>query len=472
MWLSVPNPTNLPPSFLNRPLWHWAELAAALGAPASAGGPAVTGISIDSRSSQPGDLFIALAGDPGPRFFTSSPGTRDGHEFVVAAQARGAAGALVAQTQGVNLPQLRVADTLDGLWTLGRAAAQRHRGTRFAITGSSGKTTAKAFLATALQAVAEPGSMNNFWGVPVCLARTPINAPYAVYELGTNQPGEIAPLAQLVAADVAILLNVHPAHLGNFPSMAALQQEKISISNSLENISNLVCEHGVATAAGLQRQAMTFGEESGATVRLRDQLGDRATIDTPNGALEVRVPGGGRHRALTLTAVVAALLLVGEDPELAADLPTTLVPVGRGNERVLEFAGGGAWVVIDDSYNANPASMAAALTALTEADGPSYAIIGEMLELGDQTENYHQDLAPLCAGMAGVYCVGEGARSLLDALPARLQMGYAETTAEIDLASLVNALPASGRVLVKGSNRVFWQSGFCNELAAALESRR
>lgn len=455
----------------NSPLWRWSELATALNCPPVTAGPAITGISIDSRTAKTGDLFIALAGDPGPRFHTSSPGQRDGHDFVSAAAKAGAAGALVARLQPLDLPQLQVGDTLDGLWALGRQAAARHKGVRFAITGSSGKTTCKAFMSAALAAAAEPGSFNNFWGVPVCLARTAATAPHAIYEIGTNQAGEIEPLARLVDPQVAVLLNVHPAHLGNFDSLEALRKEKLSISNALDDLSQFVCEYSVAVAAGLASQVFTFGEETGAAVRLRELVGDRAVYATPNGDLAARVPGGGRHRALTLGAVLAALICAGEDPDRATELPATLVPNGRGNERLITSRSGASWVIVDDSYNANPASMTAALDALAASEGPCYAILGEMLELGDQSRSYHLDLASHCAGLAGVFCVGEACRDLFESLPQSQRLGYADRESDIDLPALLDALPETGRVLVKGSNRVFWQNDFCARLMTLFEAK-
>ena len=470
-----PNESAVPATdFLRRPLWYWPELAAAVGTPVAAGGSEVSGISIDSRTLNSGDLFIALSGDPGERFFTSSPGSRDGHEFLQAAYERGAAGALVSGTKPMGLAQLRIGDTLDGLWALGRAAVDRHRGARIAITGSSGKTTAKAFLAAALGATAEPGSLNNFWGVPLCLARTPIDARYAVYELGTNQAGEIAPLSKLVQPDVALLLNVHPAHLGNFASLEALQSEKLSISSGLHDISNFVCEYSVAADAGLVGRVWSFGEQADATVRLLTQRGDLATFDIPGGRLDARVPGGGRHRALTLACVIAALLALEKDPALATELPSSLVPIGRGDEQLVGRKNGGEWLVVNDSYNANPASMAAALTALMERPGantgPAFAILGEMLELGDRASQFHLELLEHCAPLAGVFCVGEEMRALAEALPSERLLGYAATAADIDLNALIAQLPDSGRLLVKGSNRVFWQSEYVETLIGALRA--
>ena len=468
-----------------RPLWYWQELAEAVGAATNSpetkdsnrvSGLGISGVSIDTRSLQQGDLFIALAGDPGERFYTSSPGTRDGHEFLSVAAEKGASGALVSTTAPLGLPQLRVGDTLDGLWALGRAAVNRHRGTRIAVTGSSGKTTAKAFLGAALAATTEAGSLNNFWGVPLCLARTPLDAAFGVYEIGTNRAGEIAPLATLVRPHAAIVLNVHPAHIGNFASIEELRKEKLSISSGLDSISNLICEYSVAQVAGLSRRTLTFGDQPSADVRLTEIRGDRAVIETPRGLLDVRVPGGGRHRALTLAAVIATLISLDEDPARAADLPASLVPEGRGNEHLVSCSNGGEWVLIDDSYNANPVSMAAALVGLTEGvfgdtdSAARYAIIGEMLELGEQAESYHLGLLEPCKKLAGVFCVGKGMRSLYDALPSDKRLGYADSVKEINTAELLERLPHSGKLLVKGSNRVFWSNRFCSALATALRA--
>ena len=457
--------------FLARPLWYWPEIAQALGAPLPGGGPEINGVSIDTRTLKPGDLFIALAGDPGERFHTSSPGTRDGHEFLTQAEAAGAAGLLVSSTQALGTPQLRVEDTLDGLWALARAARARHLGKRIAITGSSGKTTAKSFLASALSAAVEPGSLNNFWGVPLCLTRTHVDAQFSVLEIGTNQQGEIAPLAELVKPEVAILLNVHPAHLGNFTSFQALTEEKLSISSGLEDISQFVCEHSVALQAGLQHKVISFGEESGATVRLVGLEGASAEYITPRGRLVAQVPGGGKHRALTLGAVIAALLALDEDPQRAASLAADLVPKGRGNEVFLKRQDGGQWRLIDDSYNANPTSMTAALIALAQAPKrPTYAFIGEMLELGEDSEAYHLELLEHCSALDGVFCVGPGTQPLYEVLPAHKRLGYADQAKIIDLEALVKRLPSDGQLLIKGSNRVFWAVQFAAQLADQLQN--
>lgn len=430
----------------------------------------IDGVSIDTRTLAAGDLFFALRGDPGPRFNTSAPGTRDGHDFVAAAFEAGAAAAVVHTQVDAGGPHLRVTDTLDALWDLARASVARHQGQRFAITGSSGKTTAKAFLSRALAAVLEPGSLNNFWGVPLCLARTRREASHAVFEVGTNGPGEIGPLSTLVSPQVAVLLNVHPAHIGNFADLDALTSEKLAIAAGLGAGGRFVCPVALAQAApGLA--PITFGPQRDATVRTLDVDGDRGRYDCNGVAISARVPGGGAHRAETLGAVMAALIGAGLDPRLATDLDAELVPTGRGNAMSVTDTTGRRYVVIDDSYNANPASMAAALRGFAVRPGPRVAILGEMLELGDDAERYHRALAKDCDGLDALWCVGDGARALFDALPASLRQRDARwvaTVDELDLNALARSLPVGASVLVKGSNRVFWQHGFCDRLVRAI----
>jgi len=239
-------------------LWSWAEIAQALTGERISG-PDITGVTIDSRQVKPGDLFIALHGDPGPRFNPGQRSTIDGHDFVQAAADAGAAGALVHRSRE-NLPApgrfplLRVQDTYDGLWDLGRAARRRLTGPVIAITGSSGKTTAKTFLAHALGAYAPPGSFNNHIGVPLSLANAPSDTHCGVFEIGTNHPGEILPLATMVNAQVSMVLNVHQAHIENFKNLLELKAEKTSIFNPLSDKSNAISEDEIGLDYGL-----TFG---------------------------------------------------------------------------------------------------------------------------------------------------------------------------------------------------------------------
>jgi len=446
-------------------LWQWSELCDALGLPRSEG-PDVSGISIDTRTLVPGDLFVALKGDPGPRFHTAQRSNRDGHDFIDAAVAAGAAGVLIDRAIGRGVPALRVADTLDGLWQLGMAARRRFRGQVVAVTGSSGKTTAKSFLSAALGCPASAGSLNNFWGVPLSLARTPPSAAAAVFEIGTNHPGEIAPLAKLVQPDVALVLNVGQAHIEYFEDWHALRREKLSIGDGLAVGGALVVPDDLELepSPDRARRVVRFGADRGADVQLVDfdVRRQRAHYRIGRDGYGAHVPGGGRHRALTLGAALACLDAAGLATGAALELPDDLVPAGRGNRHRV-----GGRTLIDDSYNANPASMAAALEGLTTELPPRYALIGEMLELGPQAAALHAALAPHCAGIEGVICVGRGARALFDALPASGRLAYFENVDEIDIGALDAMIPSRATVLVKGSNRVFWAKAFVRRLLDA-----
>ena len=449
-------------------LWTWPELCKAVGAE-PVDGPAVGGVDIDSRKLAPGDLFVALSGDPGPRFPGARPSPRDGHDFLEAAFAAGAAGALVHRDAPGEGPRLTVGDTLDGLWDLGRAARARTGARVAAITGSSGKTTAKTFLAQALDAFATPGSLNNHLGVPLSLARTPADARFAVYEIGTSHPGEIAPLSQLARPDVAVVLNVHPAHIEFFDGIDALRREKLSIAEGLGTGGTLVCLDSLSpTGLDPGVSVMTFGEGPGADVRLVTFDGHRATIATPSGTLRADVPGGGTHRALSLTAVAAVLEALDEDPARLADIAHDAVPVGRGNR-----IQAGQVTLIDDSYNANPASMSAALRDLAEQQtrGRTVALLGEMLELGEDSERLHAALVPLCARIDRVLCVGAGTRGLHDRLEPGRRLGFVESPDDLDAAALTALLEPGDVVLLKGSNRVFWARDFALRLRDALHAR-
>ncbi len=441
---------------MTQPLWRWPRLCEALDLPVT-DGPDVTGISIDSRSIRPGDLFIALTGDPGPRFNASHRTDRDGHDFIDAALAGGAAGVLSHDARVRNCPELKVQDTLDGLWALGRAARDRLDCPVIAITGSSGKTTTKTFLAAALEAFATEGSLNNHLGVPLSLARTPADSPAAVFEVGTNHPGEIGPLSELVSPTVSVLLNVHQAHAENFPDRAALVREKLSIINGLQPKSPFVIEDTLPLDGTAHLRTLTFGKSEAAAVRLLGSDGHRASYRFGDREITAHVPGGGEHRALSLAAVLAVFLALERDPEPACSLPDELVPGGRGNRQILSGI-----TLIDDSYNANPSSMAAALTTLAGEPGRRIALLGEMLELGDASEAAHAGLAPLCADLDAVFLVGPGMRPLAEALGGRAR--WTERADEALLDALQAELSPGVTLLVKGSNRVFWARGFVQRL--------
>ena len=441
-----------------KPLWRWQELRSALGLAAEQG-PDISGFAIDSRRLSPGDLFVALLGDPGPRFYASSASERDGHDFVADAIRRGAAGVLVHRDERYGVPALCVPDTLDGLWALGRHRRSRLACPVAAVTGSSGKTTCKEFLAGALGAFATGGSFNNHIGVPLSLASTPVDATAAVYEIGTNHPGEIAPLSRLAAPNVAIVLNIHPAHIEFFDGLDGIRREKLSIAEGLGADGVLVRNEQVQPLDDAPR-TLTFGKEASADVRLVAVDGDRARLATPEGIVAAPVPGGGRHRAMSVAACAAALLALGLPLAQLERLAAAKLPKGRGNR----IEAGGV-TVIDDSYNANPASMTTALLALAAESpgrgGRRIAVLGEMLELGDEGERFHRDLAGMCEGLEQVFCVGEGMKPLHEELAAT---GRAEWRAGADspfATDCARSLRPGDTVLVKGSNRIFWASRVC-----------
>lgn len=448
-------------------LWTWPELCEALGLEPVAG-PEVSGICIDSRKAGPGDLFFALPGDPGPRFNPSHRSDRDGHDYIDAALAAGAAGVVAHDGVSRSAPQLQVADTLDALWALGRAARRRLSGPVVAVTGSSGKTTTKGFLAEALGAFATAGSLNNHLGVPISLGSTPAAAPAAVYEIGTSFPGEIAPLADLVQPDVAIVLNVHPAHRENFPDMAALLQEKLSIYKGLGRKGKLVLEdsldtHGLPPGLDIWR----FGRAEGSHVQLLRVENQSAVYRLGGEEIAAHIPGGGEHRALSLAAAITVLRALGRPVAPALNLPDSLIAAGRGRRSVVNGV-----TLVDDSYNANPESMKAALLGLAaQPASRRFAVLGDMLELGDESLAHHRSLAPLTAGLDGVVCVGERMGVVRDELPPGQRLGWFPQAGDELLEMLTGTLQPGDVVLIKGSNRMFWARGFVERLREALAAR-
>ena len=429
-------------------------------------------VAIDSRLVEPGDLFVALAGDPGERFNPSVRSTADGHDYVADAASKGAAAALVSRTQSVDIPQYRVEDTYSGLWALGAAARNRLTGPVIAVTGSSGKTTAKTFLSRALDAYAPPGSLNNHIGVPLSLANASQDASGWVFEVGTSHPGEIAPLTQMVRPDLAMLLNVHNAHIENFPSRAALIEEKCAIFSTLP-------EDGMRVSHDeLDLPGYRFGLRFDSHARIVALEGNTLHLKLFGEIVKAHVPGGGAHRALTLAACLLAAKLLDADLTAAAALPHDLVPAGRGNIR--HKAG---IEIVDDSYNANPASMHAALSAhaAESCKGRRYAVLGDMRELGADSDDAHRQLLntivnePKLHGIVLVgAAMGEAYRRLsLDSDQTlggeRWLIHYESVTPEL-LSRLVVALSPGDRVMVKGSNRIFWHVDFVEQLIEHIKT--
>ncbi len=444
----------------------------------------------DSRLVTKGDLFIALPGDPGARFNPSYVSQADGHDFVGAAAANGAVAAIVARAVPVALPQILVSDTYDALWHLGDMARKRLDKPVCAITGSSGKTTAKNFLTAALSAYSPPGSFNNHIGVPLALANATLDAPAWVFEIGTSGPGEIGPLANMVKADLAILLNVHNAHIENFSGREALITEKRQIfapfTKAMSQDENSGEDGaGIKIAeASLGLPGYSFGDLDGADARILDVQGDRLVLTLFGEKLQARIPGGGAHRASTLAAVILATKLLGRDLSPALNLDDSAVPSGRGN--VLCISG---VTVVDDSYNANPSSMLAAITAFCQRDSRcKIAVLGEMRELGDESATAHRNLLTQLGGFDEVFLIGPAmmhlavSEGLFDEQTAALateqgsglghdNLRFYPEASEILLKDLAGLIHPEDALLIKGSNRVFWSRDFVSKLLKAIAEK-
>jgi len=449
-------------------LWTASEAAAATGGTAQ-GNWAVNGVSIDTRTIQPGDLFVALKD------------LRDGHDFVAQALEKGAGAALVSRVPGgvaADAPLLIVDDVLGALERLGEAARARTKARVVAVTGSVGKTSTKEMLRAVLtpqgRTHAAEASYNNHWGVPLTLARMPADTEYAVIEIGMNHPGEIGPLAQMARPHVGMVTTVAAAHLEAFDDIDGIAREKAAIFQGLEPGGVAVVNGDLDTtpilvAAAGTATLMRFGEGDDNTHRLThvSLTGDATICKAQVGEAEqmFRINSPGRHFATNALGVLAVVEALGADVTLAARSMTLWQPpTGRGTQEtvVLDMVEGLSLTLIDDAFNANPTSMAAALevlAAVTPLDGVGritkgrrIAILGDMLELGPDEAALHGALAdlPFMAAIDDVHCVGARMRALWDRLPADKQGTCVETAPE--MAARVHGLVDAGDVvLVKGS---------------------
>ena len=463
----------------NNTLWSWSELEQACGLTTSGLKNSINGISIDSRSVADGDLFIALSGDPGPRFKSAGSQGLDGHDFIESAAMNGASGLMVSKQVSSDKPLLAVPDTLDGLWHVGAAGRARMDGQVIAITGSSGKTTLRQWAEEILSAQAHThasiGSFNNHWGVPLSLARMPIESDYGIFEIGMNHPGEISPLAKLVKPNVAVVLNVLPAHIGQFESLEHIKTEKLSIAEGLSSEGVLILPDDMETSQVTVKQIVTFGFNEHATVQGRivsvdQKLGiTRVEAIIAESNYEYSLVGNGEHRVLTSLAAMAIAYSVGADLDAAAKtLSQITTPKGRGNQIRIDHT-----VLVDDSYNANPVSMSYALRALRSSTARlKIAVLGEMFELGDDRDRAHLELQSQCSGLDRVITVGGGFEVWEPNILPEGVWQHFEKTSDIPLDTLVPADGTQVEILVKGSNKVFWVPGFVDELEKSLRERQ
>jgi len=448
-----------------KPLWTRAEVLAATDGSAEGADWTANGVSIDSRSLEKGDLFVAIKGE-----------NSDGHAYVDAAFRNGAAAAIVSDVtpaMRVAGPLVVVPDALEALNALGRAARRRAGAKVVAVTGSVGKTGTKEALRMILSEQgpthASAASYNNLWGVPLSLARMPANTRFGIFEIGMNHSGEITPLSKLVEPFVALITTVEAVHMAYFDSVEEIADAKAEIFDGLQRggvaILNRDNPHYArlearAKAAGAGR-IISFGEHPEADAHLEKLVLKEtcscvsATICGRPVTYKLGVPG--RHIVMNSLAMLACIDALDADLALAAlALAQLQAPRGRG-ERHLVDAPGRPFTVIDESYNANPASMRASIEALGQAEPEArarrIAVLGDMLELGPEAAALHREVAvPLArADIDLVFACGPLMRGLYDALPADRQGAYAETSDAL-IGPLLEAIQSGDVVMVKGSN--------------------
>jgi UDP-N-acetylmuramoyl-tripeptide--D-alanyl-D-alanine ligase len=451
---------------VSEPLWTLDAMTDAMKAQRMGALPRVVrGLSIDTRSIRPGEAFFAIQGE-----------NRDGHDFVEAALKAGAGLAVVAAGKQSAMPKgaplLVVPDVLEALNELARASRARSTAKIVAVTGSVGKTGTKEALRLVLakqgETHASAASYNNHWGVPLSLALMPQSTKYGVFEIGMNHAGEITPLTQLVRPHAAIVTTIAPVHLEFFGTLDAIADAKAEIFSGLLaggaaiiNADTAQFERlkRAAQAAGVKR-IVSFGERDDTDARLIkfSLQAETSTVqaDILGHDVTYKLGAPGRHMVDNSLGVLAAASLLGADLALAAlALADLKAPVGRGERMALDVPGG-SLLLIDESYNANPTSMRAALALLgqvpMEGLGRRIAVLGDMLELGPEGATLHAELAEavLVNAIDLVYCAGPLMQSLWDALPSERRGGYAEDAAALE-PQVLAAVGAGDAVMIKGS---------------------
>lgn len=462
-------------------LWTSEALVAAMGGRPVGQMPAgVSGISIDSRSLEPGDAFFAIKGE-----------SMDGHDFATAAIKAGAGLLVVAEGKlpalgRLTAPMIVVPDVLVALEKAGIAARARTNAKVIAVTGSVGKTSTKEALRHALSALgsvhASAASFNNHWGVPLTLSRMPADCDYAIFEIGMNHEGEIRPLVKMVRPHIAIVTGVAAAHLGYFSSLDAIAKAKAEIFEGVEPGGTALINqddprfkllHKLARDAGVE-QVWGYGEHAKAQVRLTNCVlhHDHSIMTAKVGGQEVAVKIGapGRHIVQNVLAVLGAVQLAGADIAGAAlALSELKAERGRGRRHSLCKADG-PFTLIDESYNANPASMKAAIDLLDATppagDGRRIAVLGDMLELGQYSAKLHAALAALITETKTdrVFLAGPEMKALADLLPSDFKTEYRQTAAELQQV-LFDAIRPGDVVMVKASKGI----GFARLVDALIE---
>ena len=451
-------------------LWHACDVITATSGSAGTAGTApppswiASGLSIDSRDLEAGDLFIAIKGPH-----------HDGHDFVDEAFKRGAVAAIVQHSLAASGDLIQVQDSHRALIALGRAARARASRVRVAaITGSVGKTAVKDGLALALaskgvEVHAALHSLNNHWGVPLTLARMPVRSDFGVFEIGMNHAGEISPLARLVEPDLVIITQIAEAHLAFFKTLREIAEAKAEIFDGLKQGGSVVLNRDGAFYDFLSDQArkknaalvISFGESERSDAQLMEMRvsseGARVRVRIFDRELEFALFMPSRALALNALAVLCAVHLLGGDVDAAAARLERYRPrAGRGARAQIDI-GSGAITLIDESYNANPASMRAAFEVLAALDVPAagrrIAVLGDMHELGDAAIDLHRALLePLrTARVDIVFACGEKMKYLYDVLPSSLRGGYTPAPREL-IEVLRKTLSGGDVIMVKGSH--------------------
>ena len=451
-------------------LWTSEALVAATGGRPLGNMPeGIPGISIDTRSLKPGEAFFAIKGE-----------VHDGHDFATAAMAAGAGILVVAEGRLPGLgrssvPMIVVHDVLAALEKVGAAARARSKAKIIAVTGSVGKTTTKEALRHVLSAVgkvhASDKSFNNHWGVPLTLARLPEDADYGVFEIGMNHPGEIRPLVGLVRPHIAIVTLIAAAHLGFFRNLDEIARAKAEIFEGVERGGHAVLNRDderfkllekLARAAGIDHVA-GFGEHAQSKFRLlKVKLGPESstiTAEIAGDEIVARIGSPGRHIVQNVLAVLGAAHLAGADiARVAAALADLTPESGRGRRHVLHHPGGPI-TLIDESYNANPASMKAAIELLdaspVEGKGRRIAVLGDMLELGDHAPKLHAGLADIITATSTdlVLLAGPKMKALADRLGTERRTEY-RPDAEALKPLLLEIVQPGDTVMIKSSKGI------------------
>lgn len=424
-----------------------------------------TGMSIDTRTIQSGDLYVALQGDAG-----------DGHDYVAQAIENGAVAAVVTkEVNGIDAEKLLIVDdTLKAMEDLGRAARKRSAAKIIGVTGSVGKTGTKEMLATALDAQGQTHasikSYNNHWGVPLSLSSMHAGTDFGVFEMGMNHANEITPLTQMVKPDVAIITTIAPVHIEHFEDgIDGIINAKAEIFDGVVDGGAVVLNRDIESFETLKSKAeskglkvYSFGEHKEAGAKIINCLeaanGSRVTAEILGEEIQFSLQIAGRHIACNAMAVLLAVKLVGADIQKAAKALARQEPlIGRGKREIIESGvSNNPITLIDESYNASPEAMKAAFKVLALVDpgrgGRRIAILGDMLELGKDSGKMHADLAlPLkAANVDLVYTCGKDMKKLYENLPANQRGEHKETSD--DLAQIVpDVLTPGDVVMVKGS---------------------